>query len=453
VTGVIVPAYLYPSSPAVWKPVITAKQAYPSVPFVDIANPASGPGSASDPNYVTAIKSLQAVGIKVVGYVDTAYGQRTAAAVEADMASWLLWYSVDGFFFDDVATTGAESYLRALKSYAPTKLCIGNPGTAVPLDYVGILDSLVLYEGPGFPPSGEGVPGATAICYAVPAFAAPPVGGDYVFLTDQPEATAYSVMSPYLVQLASALSVPASRPQAAEWVGFYRAGGKPLHVVNGSVWLESVGLPFVNDNGPGKGDGYSSLMLNCIPNDGSGLLYQNVLQFSPSYVNWVVQVVYGAKALHTFPVQLQGLAAGSFGQWLIDFQYNDGIMSIEVIDIDNGQTIYGGSHSLPGNYVRDPAEGKVWPNAPIMNAYLAAGGYGNGSSATYQPGTVLKCEYFSDADVTDLAFAMFNGETPPGGMNSIGEFANLYAAFPFVAAPDQISFLMQTLTPDIAPTW
>ena len=75
-TGVLIPLYLYPSSLAVWKPVITAKQAYPSVPFVAIANPASGPGTASDPNYVTAIKSLQDAGVKVVGYVERRPRQR-----------------------------------------------------------------------------------------------------------------------------------------------------------------------------------------------------------------------------------------------------------------------------------------------------------------------------------------------------------------------------------------
>ena len=452
-TGELIPIYLYPSSPAVWKPVITAKQAYPSVPFVAIANPASGPGTASDPNYVTAIKSLQDAGVKVVGYVDTAYGQRNVAAVEADMASWLLWYSPDGFFFDDVSTTGAAGYLAALNAYAGGRLTIGNPGTEIPASYVGTLQEFNVFEGTGLPAAG-GLGADSSISYAVPQFpAAPPLGYDYLFLTDQPLATAYSVMSPYLVQLAGSLAVPSLRPQIAEWVGLYRSGGAPLSLVNGSIWLESVSLPSVNDNGINKGNGYSSLMLNCVPNDGSGLLYQNVLQFAPSYVNWVVQVVYGAKAVHTFPVQLQGLDAASFGQWLIDFQYNDDIMSVDVIDIDNGQHIYQGGHSLPGNYVRDPSETKVWANAPIQNAYLAAGGYGDGSAATYQAGTILKCEYTSSTDVQDLAFAMFNSEVPPGGMNSIGEFANLYCAYPYQVSSGQISFLMQTLTPDIAPTW
>lgn len=269
----------------------------------------------------------------------------------------------------------------------------------------------------------------------------------WLYVTDGTLPNPYNTVSPFLSQMASELA----RPQTAEWIALYRSGGAPLPLVNASVWLESIFLPGVTDTQAGLG--MSSLMLNLIPNDGSGLLYQNVLKFAPNQVLWVPQVVYGDKALHYFPEQFQALAAPSFGQWLIEFGYNDGILSVKGTNIDNGQTIFENAHSLPGNYVRDPAEGKTYPNAPIANAYLAAGGYGGASVATYQPGTILKAEYTSSTDVTDLAFAMWNGETPPGGMNAIGEGSNLYCAFPYQIAPDQISFLMETVPPDMAPTW
>ena len=71
-TGLIVPLYAYPTNPT-WNALIQAKQSHPNVPIIAIINPNSGPGSSSDPSYVSGIASLQSAGISVVGYVPTGY--------------------------------------------------------------------------------------------------------------------------------------------------------------------------------------------------------------------------------------------------------------------------------------------------------------------------------------------------------------------------------------------
>ena len=48
-----------------------------------VVNPASGPGSAVDPNYVQQAAASQAAGVDVVGYVYTNYGMRSLSSVEA----------------------------------------------------------------------------------------------------------------------------------------------------------------------------------------------------------------------------------------------------------------------------------------------------------------------------------------------------------------------------------
>ena len=455
-TGVLIPLYLYPSSLAVWKPVITAKQAYPSVPFVAIANPASGPGTASDPNYVTAIKSLQDAGVKVVGYVDTAYGAKSVAAITTEMQSWISWYSPVGFFFDDLSSSGQESTLMQLQAAATSMnapLTIGNPGTMPSASYKGLLTDYVVYEGGAI---GTLMGPGAYILYGLSAFPAGFVptllgeGATYVFFTDRPgpPANPYNVMSAYLMQLADSLGPPSPRPQMAEWVVAYRTGGTPLPRVDVTTWLESVSLSTVIDSVNGLGS--SSVMLNLCPADSSGLLYQNVLKFGPSEVLWVPQVVYGAKALHYFPETIIDLSSSDPRNLQLDFHYKDGLMTAGVSEIDTNDVIFENSHSLPTSYTLN---GVQVPLSPIRNAYIAVGGYGGGSDATFPQGTQFRVNFMTDPTVTDLAFSMYNGEIPPSGIIAVEEASNLYGAFPFEVQPYFVDYFINALPPDIAPTW
>jgi hypothetical protein len=154
-TGMMIPLYAYPTNPS-WRGLIQAKQAYPNVPVVAIIDPtSSGPGSYPDPNFASGIKSLQAAGITVVGYIDTLYGARSTSTVDAWALDYANWYHVNGIFFDEMSNTyGLQSYYSAVASYANSiglSFTVGNPGTNTLPSYVGTVSAMVIYENPGYP--------------------------------------------------------------------------------------------------------------------------------------------------------------------------------------------------------------------------------------------------------------------------------------------------------------
>src|SRR5438132_785660 len=147
-TGIIVPVYSYPGS--YWSQVIQAKNAHPSVPIIAIINPNSGPGTASDSNYVTGIKNLQAAGITVLGYVYTSYAARSISTAESDVSSYKNWYNVNGIMFDEMSNVaGNENYYSTLTQYVKSHgmtMTVGNPGTSTLASYVGTVDNITIYE-------------------------------------------------------------------------------------------------------------------------------------------------------------------------------------------------------------------------------------------------------------------------------------------------------------------
>lgn len=142
-----VPAYFYPGS--YW----TQLDGAGSGVGLAVMNPDSGPGAAPDPNYVSAVNSAEAAGIRVVGYVYTSYGSRSLAAVESDINDYYSWYpDVDGIFLDEASTDCAnEAYYAALNSYVKSKggtgLTILNPGTQTNQCYEPAADVLLTFEG------------------------------------------------------------------------------------------------------------------------------------------------------------------------------------------------------------------------------------------------------------------------------------------------------------------
>lgn len=174
---VLFPAYANPccgGGPAMWTALI-ATAATPTRPFGlhVVFNPASGPGTAVDPNYVDAtghgpLPSLRAAGAVIYGYVTTGYGARSSAAVLADIDAYLVGHyagRVDGIFFDevssDLAQVGAnQSYVARVRSRKPGAPTIGNPGitqiqnpsgqtTWSAADYAAVFDVLVTFEHTG----------------------------------------------------------------------------------------------------------------------------------------------------------------------------------------------------------------------------------------------------------------------------------------------------------------
>ena len=174
---ILFPAYANPccgGGPAMWSALI-ATASTPNRPFAlrVVFNPASGPGTSPDPNYLTAngqgpLPSLHAAGAVVYGYVTTSFGTRAPAAVLADIDAYLIGHyagHVDGIFFDEVSTDLAKvgenrSYVAHIRSLRPNAPTIGNPGTPGVLnpsgqttfnatDYANVFDVLVTFENTG----------------------------------------------------------------------------------------------------------------------------------------------------------------------------------------------------------------------------------------------------------------------------------------------------------------
>ncbi|MDY0056241.1 MAG: spherulation-specific family 4 protein [Methyloversatilis sp.] len=148
----LVPAYFYPagSGAAYWQ---TLTDSAPAVGITAILNPDSGPGSALDTNYTTVVDSLQAAGGRVIGYVHTAYGTRSAATVRAEIDRYYALYGVDGIFIDEMSNDiGQLGYYRSLHDYIRgldgEGYIVGNPGTQTAPDYLATADVLVTFESP-----------------------------------------------------------------------------------------------------------------------------------------------------------------------------------------------------------------------------------------------------------------------------------------------------------------
>jgi hypothetical protein len=89
----VVPAYFTPG--ADWQRVIAAADVVGMIIF----NPDNGPGTTTDPAYVSAIAQARAAGILVLGYVATNYGQRPEADIDADVNGYYDLYQPSGIYF------------------------------------------------------------------------------------------------------------------------------------------------------------------------------------------------------------------------------------------------------------------------------------------------------------------------------------------------------------------
>jgi Spherulation-specific family 4 len=145
--GIILPAYSYPNPPAFWDNSIVAAD---PVRFM-IANPANGPGKSRDSLYVGVIGRARAAGIRVMGYVDTAYGKRSAKTVKADLATWQSSYGLTDIFFDQTASGASNlAYYQDIADSVhatPGALTMLNPGVNVDEGYMQMADILNIFEG------------------------------------------------------------------------------------------------------------------------------------------------------------------------------------------------------------------------------------------------------------------------------------------------------------------
>jgi hypothetical protein len=167
---VLVPAYSNPCCGPMWSGLISAAGAGGFTLDV-IFNPASGPGTSIDPNYLKNGKGplvdVKAAGGVVYGYVATSYGTKSIAAAEAEIDRYfntLYAGHIDSIFFDEMSNDLSKvGYYQTLRDYVrsknPTAKVIGNPGTSfvyasgstafTVADYAASMDVLVTFESTG----------------------------------------------------------------------------------------------------------------------------------------------------------------------------------------------------------------------------------------------------------------------------------------------------------------
>ncbi len=140
----LIPAYVPPHE-------LAALAAGARRPRMVVVNPDSGPGAGEGRGYAEAVRTLQAAGVRVLGYVPTTYGSRPLAAVLADVGRYLAWYGVDGIFFDEASADGALlPYYRAASRQArgdSGRVVVLNPGVPPAAGYFDVADVVVTFEG------------------------------------------------------------------------------------------------------------------------------------------------------------------------------------------------------------------------------------------------------------------------------------------------------------------
>jgi hypothetical protein len=145
-----VPLYIFPdysSTPSTWG---TIAAIAPYSRFV-IANPNTGPGTASDPFYVTQIQQMQASGVRILGYVSTHYASVAYAQVMSDVQNWISWYNIDGIFLDETSSNSNQAHYQqiydAIKALDESLIAVSNAGTVVDVSMSPTSDIFCSFEG------------------------------------------------------------------------------------------------------------------------------------------------------------------------------------------------------------------------------------------------------------------------------------------------------------------
>jgi hypothetical protein len=142
-----VPAYFYSSS--IWAQATHTKPA-PSVMLLNVDN---GVGTAPLSHFQALVQQAHAVGITVLGYSSTTYGQRPISSVETEVREYKSWYGVNGIFLDlTQGTPGEFSYYQTLTNFIRSTIPHGvvwlNPGVYPDPKFMSIANVVMVFEGP-----------------------------------------------------------------------------------------------------------------------------------------------------------------------------------------------------------------------------------------------------------------------------------------------------------------
>jgi hypothetical protein len=128
----------------------------------------SGHALAANSDYAVAVEAFKKAGGHLLAYVATCYGvdncykntpaHQPPAAVLREVEQYFTWYPgiLEGVFLDEMSTstepevidyyTQISSELRSKHAGQPFTI-VGNAGTAAPRQYLGLVDTLVTFEG------------------------------------------------------------------------------------------------------------------------------------------------------------------------------------------------------------------------------------------------------------------------------------------------------------------
>jgi hypothetical protein len=181
--GILVPAYFSPTTGGYWS---ALNHAADRVPLTAIMNPYNGPSTSVNSNYTMAVNALRSAGGRVIGYVYSSYTTRPLTDVKADIDRYHAFYTIDGFFVDEMtndSNAGHLAYYEELYQYIKSKRSsysvVGNPGINTAASYLTrpTVDGLVTFESnTGYPqyapdPWTQTQPATdfSHLCYDVPA--------------------------------------------------------------------------------------------------------------------------------------------------------------------------------------------------------------------------------------------------------------------------------------------
>lgn len=143
-----VPAYFHPAvAPKKWARLVSLA---PLTRFV-IINVHNGPGEDVDVTYLAVIDALRDAGVRMLGYVDTAYGQREPSVIAQEVSTYRARYGLDGVFMDQVSS-GLEELDHYAQCVVAARTAGGhfialNSGAHPHPGYVDLANVTVTFEG------------------------------------------------------------------------------------------------------------------------------------------------------------------------------------------------------------------------------------------------------------------------------------------------------------------
>ncbi|MCC3772427.1 spherulation-specific family 4 protein [Streptomyces sp. UNOC14_S4] len=112
-----------------------------------------GPGARPDPYCLTAVTRLREAGVRVLGHLDTAFGERPFAELLSEAQRYLNWYKVDGFSLDASPTGPAalpvtRRTVNTLRTLLDRAYVVLQHGIHPCSGYAALADQLVTFRGP-----------------------------------------------------------------------------------------------------------------------------------------------------------------------------------------------------------------------------------------------------------------------------------------------------------------